>query len=298
MLEGIKASLLFHRLLKRPDIDKAYQMVSPTDAWYGTITAVHRSLARIQACPNEIMEITSHDGLKMKAVYYPCGSEKTMIWVHGYTSHAERESAFPGLFYRSLGFNVLIPYQRGHGLSQGKYISLGALEHRDMMAWIEKVNACHPTGSILLHGLSMGANIVLYMADKELKNVKGIVADAPGDGIAAMLENACRRSHKKNHEQILASMLQRFEREFGISASKFDVQGFVRNSRYPIFLTAGSNEKRDELFDRLRNVNPRDTQVLILPDCDHGNGMYKQTAMYQDALTRFVKNYMEEVTYV
>ena len=156
MFDKLKADILFHRLLKRPDISKAYKMVGPEDSWYDTITTVHNSLAEIQKLPHETLEITSHDALQMKAIYYPNGSKKTMIWVHGYTSHAERESAFPGLFYHSLGFNVLIPYLRAHGPSQGKYISFGALESRDMMLWVDRVNEVHPDGSIFLHGLSMG----------------------------------------------------------------------------------------------------------------------------------------------
>ena len=133
MFEKIKGNRFFEMFMKRPDIDKAYAMVPPTDSWYDTITTVHHSLAQIQKLPHEILEITSHDGLKLKAIYYPGEGNQTAIWIHGYTSHAERESAFPGLFYLSLGYGVLIPYQRAHGISEGKYIAFGALEYRDML---------------------------------------------------------------------------------------------------------------------------------------------------------------------
>ena len=172
MFEYFKAKKMFEQMLKRPDIDKAYAMVGPEDSWYDTITTVHNSLATIRKFPHEQWELLSHDGLKLQALYYPGESSKTMIWVHGYTSHAERESAFPGLFYRSLGYNVLIPYLRAHGPSEGKYISLGALERQDMQRWVEKVNALMPDGQIVIHGLSMGGGIVLDLATEEMKNVK------------------------------------------------------------------------------------------------------------------------------
>ena len=173
MFEKLKANILFHSLLKRHNIDKAYKMVPPTDSWYDTITTVHTSLAEMQTLPHEHWQIESHDGLRLQAVYYPClGSSKTMIWIHGYTSHAERESAFPSLFYRSLGFNVLIPYLRAHGPSEGKYISFGALEHLDMMRWVDKLNQRQPDGSIVFHGLSMGGGIALDLATQDMKNVK------------------------------------------------------------------------------------------------------------------------------
>ena len=128
MFEKLKANIIFEALLKRHDINKAYKMVGPEDSWYDTITTVHNSLAEIQKLPHEDWEITSHDGLSLKAVFYPGSTDKTMIWIHGYTSHAERESAFPGLFYHSMGYNVLVPYLRAHGPSQGKYISFGPME--------------------------------------------------------------------------------------------------------------------------------------------------------------------------
>ena len=172
MFEKIKANIVFHQLMKRPDIMKAYKMVGPEDSWYETISTVHRSLAEIQQLPREIWHMVSHDGLHMEAIFYPGTSNKTMIWLHGYTSHAERESAFPGLFYHRLGYNVLIPYQRAHGLSGGKYLTFGALEYRDMMRWVDKVNELHPDGQILIHGLSMGGGIALDLASQTIKNVK------------------------------------------------------------------------------------------------------------------------------
>ena len=48
MFEKIKAHILFEKLLGRPDIEKAYAMVKPTDAWYDTITKVHDSLKEIK----------------------------------------------------------------------------------------------------------------------------------------------------------------------------------------------------------------------------------------------------------
>jgi len=164
MLNRLKANILFEILLKRPNIDKAYKMVPPTDSWYDTITTVHNSLAEIRKLPHENWQITSHDGLSLKGIYYPGSQDVTVIWVHGYTSHAERESAFPGLFYHSLGYNVLIPYLRSHGPSEGKYITVGALEQLDMLRWIDRINALMPNGKIILHGLSMGGGIVLDLA--------------------------------------------------------------------------------------------------------------------------------------
>ncbi len=292
MLESLKANILFHQLLKRPNIEKAYKMVGPEDSWYDTITTVHKSLVEIQKLPHENWQITSHDGLELQGVFYPGDSNTTVIWVHGYTSHAERESAFPALFYHGLGFNVLILYLRAHGPSGGKYISFGALEQEDIQAWVRKVNLMHSHGNIILHGLSMGGGIVLFASGKKMDDVKCIIADAPTTNIKEAFYNISRGVFKKDGDQVAQKLLARFQKEFGVAAEDYNAMKIVKNSQYPIFLTAGSNENMDTVLENLKEANPRDTQVVILPGCNHGNGMYKQTEMYQSALKAFIEKYI------
>ena len=289
MFEKIKADLLFHKLLKRHNIDNAYKMVGPEDSWFDTITTVHSSLARIRQLPHKDLTITSHDGLKLKAVYYPGATNRTMIWVHGYTSHAERESAFPGLFYHSLGFNVLIPYLRAHGPSEGKYISFGALERLDILRWVDVINEHIPDGQIVIHGLSMGGGIALDVATMDMKNVKCLVVDAPSYSIEDFLSGVAHYNSKKNHEKVFSHMCRRFRKEFAADPLAFNRVENIKNGRYPLLLSAGSMEEQDELLDKIRDNNPNDSTVLILPGCNHGNGMYKQTEMYQGAIKKFLQ---------
>ena len=292
MFEKLKANIFFNSLLKRHDIKKAYKMVPPTDSWYDTISTVHRSLAAIQQLPHQTLEITSHDGLKLKGIYYPNNSNKTMIWIHGYTSHAERESAFPSLFYRSMGFNVLVPYLRAHGPSQGRYLTFGALETFDMQRWVDKVNQMHPNGQILIHGLSMGGGVALNMSSTPMQNVKGLVVDAPNYNIELTFYNIAREIFRENSDIIAEIALQRFNKQFKCNASDFDSVKIVSQSKYPILLSAGSNEHCEELFEQIKNANPMETSIVVLPGCNHGNGMYKQTELYQGAIKDFLaKNF-------
>ena len=291
MFEKLKANILFDSLLKRPDIEKAYKMVDENDSWYDTITTVHKSLELIKKLDHEELSIKSHDDLNLKAIYYPATSNDTVIWVHGYTSHAERESAFPGLFYHDLGYNVLIPYLRAHGLSEGKYLTFGGLECLDIMAWIDKVNQINPNGKIIIHGLSMGGGIVLDLASRNLKNVKCLISDAPSGSIETFFRNVSKEVFKKNSNKIADYMIERYKKEFGLDVKDFEVIEHVKQSKYPILLSCGSNENLEELFNNLSNANPKDTEIIILPGCNHGNGMYKQTKLYQSVIKEFIGRY-------
>ena len=291
MFENIKAHHLFRKYLKRPDIMQAYKMVGPEDSWYDTITTVHNSLTEIQKLPCEDWQITSHDGLRLKAKFYPGTGSKTMIWIHGYTSHGERESAFPSLFYHSMGYNVLIPYLRAHGPSEGKYISFGPMEALDIKGWIDRINAQIP-GSILIHGLSMGGGVALDLATMELENVKCMVVDAPSYCIAEFFGWQAHSNSKKHPEKLLKCLCQRFQREFGVNAEEYDRRENIRGGKYPILFTAGSMEKQEEVLSLMKDRNPKPTEVLILPGCNHGNGMYKQTEIYQNAIREFAERYI------
>lgn len=293
MLEKMKAGIVFNAVLKRKDIKKAYKMVGPEDSWYETITTVHKSLAKIKELPHEDWEITSHDGLSLKGIFYPGTTEKTMIWVHGYTSHAERESAFPGLFYHSMGYNILVPYLRSHGPSEGRYISFGALESMDIRKWVELVNQRHPNGSILIHGLSMGGGVVLDLATREMKNVKCLIADAPTVSIPHAFESIVGGTFKSGSQQILRCLKDKYNRTFCVDVEEYDWQKRISCGKYPLLLSAGSNENMEDTLALLKERNPMPTTVVILPSCNHGNGMYKQTEMYQSAIKAFVQTHMD-----
>ena len=294
MLEKLKANILFNKLFGRPDISIAYKKVPPSDSWYNTINTVHQSLAEIITYPRELVEIKSYDNLSLKGYYYPAQekSEVTVIWVHGYTSHAERESAFPSLFYKSLGFNVLIPDLRAHDVSQGKYIAFGGAEVFDLERWVDKVNEIHPEGKIIIHGLSMGGCIAILSSAVKMKNVRCIISDAPSVGVCHILREITKDTFKKNGEKVYAYCIEKYEKEFGYNPEEYNVFDKIKISNYPILLSAGSMENLDELFEQLTKLNPQPTDSVILPGCNHGNGMYKQTELYQGKIKEFLSLYL------
>lgn len=294
MFEKIKAKLVFDNLLKRPNIDNAYKMVGPEDSWYDTISCVHRSLAEIQKLPHETLEIESLDGLKLRGIYYPAAepSTKTVIAIHGYSSHAEREWAFPGLFYHSLGFNVLIPYQRAHGISEGDMITFGAKERSDMIGWAERINELSPDGEIVFHGLSMGGLIALLLINEHIPGVKAIISDAPSTSIEDFFKNVSRDIFKAGGDAVAKAAMADFERKTGRDPRDYNAKNYLKDGIYPLLLSAGELETCDERFSEYKAINPSPTEIIILPGCNHGNGMYKQTELYQSKIREFLAKYM------
>ena len=130
---------------------------------------------------------------------------------------------------------------------------------------------------------------ILKILEAQGWNVKGIISDAPSVSIREFFENVSKEVLKKGDEKVAEHAIARFKKEFGADVKDFECVDIVKNSKYPILLSAGSMEKMEEVLDELKKANPKTTDVIILPGCNHGNGMYKQTKMYQEAIKDFIQ---------
>ncbi|MBQ6298341.1 MAG: alpha/beta hydrolase [Selenomonadaceae bacterium] len=128
--------------------------------------------------PAEDWTMESFDGLKLHAKKFsPAESSNNWaILIHGYG----RDGTYAYDYaeeYLKRGWNVLVPDLRASGESEGKFITMGALESRDVFDWAAKISADNPDTKIILHGVSMGAATALMTAALEPKNLCAVVED-------------------------------------------------------------------------------------------------------------------------
>lgn len=129
----------------------------------------------------ELKEIRSKDGLTLRAAYIPRENAKgTIICMHGYHSTNDIEFVPEVRFLWNLGYSILLPWQRSHGKSEGRYITYGVKERHDLKRWILYTNRhlAAKNKDIFLCGISMGCATTLMATGLDLPdNVKGIIAD-------------------------------------------------------------------------------------------------------------------------
>jgi len=129
--------------------------------------------------PEEIT-VQSFDGLKLVAYNLPAENAKgTWLCIHGHQSGPLREYAGLAKFFHESGYNVVLPYQRSHGKSEGTYITFGVKERYDVRDWIYKINEIYGDQlPLYLEGISMGCATVLMTLSFDLpSNIKSVVAD-------------------------------------------------------------------------------------------------------------------------
>ncbi|OHE42354.1 MAG: hypothetical protein A2Y16_07250 [Tenericutes bacterium GWF2_57_13] len=136
-----------------------------------------------KAVARDTVKIRGYDGTRLVASYIAADTTdpgRTAILLHGYKS-VSSDLAIIARLYSSLGFRVLLPDARAHGLSGGAFTSFGHYEKYDLKRWIDHVHRTFgATEKILVHGVSMGASTAFLMTTGDLSDrVKLIVADSP-----------------------------------------------------------------------------------------------------------------------
>ena len=160
---------------------------------------VKSGLDYIHNTSNTWVYTKSYDGLTLAARYFDNKQNNTMILFHGYRSASARDFACAVKMYTDMGFNVLLCDQRSHGRSEGKLITFGVKESRDVLSWVNFVNREYSPSSIALGGMSMGATTVTLACGLNLpNNVKCVVADCGFTSPTDIIKVVAKKDFKVN----------------------------------------------------------------------------------------------------
>jgi hypothetical protein len=249
----------------------------------------------LQSQQGQPMEISSFDGLTLRGTFYENPAHGPILLAfHGYRSNGVRDFVSACPFYFSLGLSILLVDQRAAGESQGRYITLGVRESRDVQTWCRYISRLYPDAALMTAGISMGASSVLMAADDLPDAVKAIVADcgyvSPWDELAYVV-------HHNAHlpagwllwgVELWCRLLG------GFSLRKNTTAKALKNNTRPLFLIHGQS---DQLVPYENTPKHRDagTALCILfsvPEADHGISYLLDTPGYQAMATDFIRRYV------
>lgn len=237
------------------------------------------------------VETQSFDGLRLAARYYDNNSDKTMLLFHGYRSAAARDFSCAVKMYIQLGFNVLLVDQRAHGKSEGRLITFGVKESRDVLSWINYVNEKLGADKIALGGMSMGATTVLLALGLDLpKNVKCVVADCGFTSPVDIIKIVAKKNFSVNADFFLP-LLDLCCKIFG----RFSIYGVstpqaLKKSDIPVLFIHG---KADgfvpcEMSQRGYDAIPERSEIVLVEGADHGLGFLVDTKNVKFRLESFL----------
>lgn len=237
-------------------------------------------------------EMTSYDGLKLKAKYI-LNEEDTGKWVilaHGFRNTGDDMGKY-ALFYYEQGFNILLPDARGHGESEGDYIGYGWHERLDYVDWINKIIEEFDATEIILHGNSMGAATVLMTSGEELPDqVKGIVADSGYSSVKAELQHQLKHIYNLPSFPLLNVTSIVTKIRAGYTFEEASVVEQVKKNTQPLFIIHGDTDDlvptrmAHEIFDAANG----EKELWLVPNTGHTKAYENVTHEYEQRVKAFL----------
>jgi len=236
------------------------------------------------------VEIKSFDGLTLRGLFVAHPSPKgTVIMMHGYRSDGFADFSTVFGFYRSLGFNILLPHQRSHLSSEGRYITFGLKERYDCLYWA-KFAESKAEGDIWLLGVSMGASTVMMAASLSLpERVKGIIADCGFTSPWDELKYVLKRDYGLPPFPIMHLVNCRFKRLNGVGLKDLSCTDTLKQCTVPVLFIHGSADDFVPCDMSIRNYEACSgrKKLVTVPGAGHGLAYAVQPQEYLQALREF-----------
>ena len=194
----------------------------------------------------EVLHVKSFDGLTLTArLVTQKNARGTLLLFHGYRSTYQIDYAISAPFYFAQGFNLLLADERAHGDSEGRYITFGVRERRDVYTWVcEAAQRFGREFPFFLGGLSMGASTVLMASEYKFPaNVRGIVADCGFTSPYEIQKSVLRARNPRLLAGPLLCLLGLYARVFaGFGLKEASTLEAVKKTSYPILFIHGSGD--------------------------------------------------------
>ena len=247
------------------------------------------------------VEITSHDGLKLKGilVYAPEESKKTVISIHGYKNCGINEYCSYIRMYHEMGFNVLVPDDRAHGESDGKFITFAWWDRRDCIGWANFVlEKFGKDSTILLHGISMGSATVMNASgEKDLpEQVKAIVSDCGYSSAWKQFAHVLKRNfHLPSFPVInIANLINRIICKYDFRENVPMNQ--IKNAKVPILFIHGADDDfvPAEMVNEVFNACGSEVKELhVFPGAAHAESYY----VCHDEYVKVLKGFLDKIEF-
>jgi fermentation-respiration switch protein FrsA (DUF1100 family) len=277
------ASYPLSGLLVRPRLKRLSQLKSP-----------HlRNLIRRAGFEFEDVTVASFDGTRLYGWWMQAGLERpSIVVIHGVKKN-RTDVLRAALALRDSGFNVLIFDGRAHGHSEGRYVTYGFYERRDVEAileWLIREKGIDRS-LIGLAGESMGAAISLQVAAHN-PWIRAVWADSPFASLQRVTEEFVRRvTHLPGMmlAPVLWTTLQVANYRGKFDVKTVDPLALAARIKCPVAIVHGtadqliSTEHSQNIYDSLGGKK----QLWFVEGARHARCARYSKREYKERLTRF-----------
>lgn len=277
---------------KSPIGDKGREILTGSKELSEILNRMMESSAKLEECETEIVEITSHDGLKLVGHFRRAREpRRVIIAMHGWRSGWSMDFGAISDFYYENGCSVLYAEQRAQGESGGDYMGFGLLERYDCYEWVKWAEDNNSSRlPIYLAGISMGASTVLMTSSFDLpESVCGIIADcgftSPHNIWKHVMENNLHIPYG-----IYSGTVKDFcEKNLQLAPDSYSCPEALKSCRVPVLFIHGTDDKFVPIEMTYENykacASPK--KLFVVPGAEHGMSYIVDREGYEETLREF-----------
>lgn len=234
---------------------------------------------------------------RLIATYLPAEQPTTdsVIIAHGYKGNGETMANYAKMFHE-LGYNVLLPDDRAHGKSAGKYITFGWLDRLDYLEWINRIiETVGPDSRITLFGVSMGgATVEMLGGEKMPEQVRCIIADCGYSNISDEMTYLLKKSFHLPKYPFFPAVDLLNRRRQGFDLKQVSSVDQLKHNHLPILFIHG--QKDIYVPAEMLNANYAATQgpkeKWVVPEATHAESFWVNPTAYRDHVKSFIDRYI------
>lgn len=252
------------------------------------------SLEWYRETSGEEVSITGEDGTQLHATLLSpdCYTRRWAVCVHGYQGDRATMAAY-ARHYLEQGYRVLLPDLRGHGESEGGYMTMSARDGEDLVLWTRWIVRREEQAEIVLHGVSMGGSVVLAATGYPLpRQVKAAVSDCAYSRLDTCCKAFCKRRRLPySLLRVPFNVTTRIRAGFWLRDA--EPVRLVKKSVTPTLMIHSGDDHlvNPEMLPELYMACAAPKEWFVMPDCGHIAAVFRDPELYWQRVDGFLNRY-------
>lgn len=296
----IACAVLAHVACGRNDtMENHFEKVLSTFVYRDNKAKILAARDWLDAQDTETVSVTSFDGLRLAGIYLPCENARgTLLCFHGWRGGPVADFGYSAKLYHELGLNLLLVHQRAQGKSEGKHMTFGVRERKDVHTWVrwhtERFGKDVP---ILLAGISMGASTVLMACGEPFGgDVRAVFADCGFTSPKEICDVVSRTIHLL--PKLFVPVVGLFVRiSAGFDLTEYSTLTAMEKMTLPVLFAHGESDTFVPCEMTKRNFDAcasADKTLLLVPGAKHGQSFPVAPEEYTAAITSLLDRTLDQ----
>lgn len=230
-----------------------------------------------------------NDGLHLVGEFFNFNSDKCVIILQGRT-----ESLWYSYYYAKpysdMGYSILVVDSRAHGLSDGKYNTVGLKEYKDIIKWGKLVHDKFGIKHVIFHGVCIGSATALYaLTSPDTPDYfDGIIADGMYTTFYETFKTHMIYEKRPVHPVIdFIRLIMKIKT--GVDMKKYGPEKALLKLKKPILFLYSKEDKFSlpVKSEYLYSITPNDKQIVWFDHGAHSHIRINNLEKYDNAVKDF-----------